>query len=152
MFDPDGLFNVEKPTEPKYYGKTALALKLAIEHGVNPRDALLLARGGNPPAERTVKDFKRKVARYSLTRPAMVKLAHDVVKNTLQGVTDSYTTQKVDRKGKVVDIIETVAPTYTNKLAAAAMVMDRDQPVVHQSVNLNGELKDFMPVLLDDYS
>jgi hypothetical protein len=154
-FDPDGIFTpqpVQQATRPRIYGKTAIALKLAIEHGVEPRDALLMARNGKPPADRTVTDFRRKVAKYSLTRPAMVKMAHDVVKNTLMGQNDTYTTEKMTRDGRVVTVCETVAPTFTNKLAAAAMVMDRDQPIVHQSVNLNGELKDFMPVLLDDYS
>ena len=149
-FDPDGM--LQPATEPRLYAKTSQALKLVLDHGVTPRDALLLARGGNPPSVAAVKNFKQKVAKYSLTRPAMVKLAHDCVKNVLSGVVDVHTTEKIDRQGNVVTIRESVAPTHTNKLAAAAMVMDRDQPIVHQSVNLNGELKDFIPVLLDDYS
>jgi hypothetical protein len=111
-----------------------------------------MARNGNPPADRTVTDFRRKAAAYSLTRPAMVKLAHDAVKNALSGQVDTYTTQKMNKNGEIVTIQETIAPTVTNKLVAAAMVMDRNQPIVHQSVNLNGELKDFMPVMLDEYS
>ena len=154
-FDPDGLFApqaVQTATEHRYYGKTAQAIKLIVEHGVVPRDALLLARGGNPPSATAVKEIRRKAAQYSLTRPAMVKLAHDAVKNALSGQVDTYTTQKMNKNGEIVTIQETIAPTVTNKLAAAAMVMDRDQPIVHQSVNLNGELKDFMPVMLDEYS
>ena len=154
-FDPDGLFTpqaVQTDTQPRYYGKTAQAIKLIVDHGVIPRDALLLARNGKPPSTTAVHEIRRKAAQYSLTRPAMVKLAHDCVKNVLSGVVDVHTTEKIDRQGNVVTIRESVAPTHTNKLAAASMVMDRDQPIVHQSVNLNGDLKDFIPVLLDDYS
>jgi len=148
-FDPGGLFAAP---EPQMYGKTARAMKLVIEHGCTPKDALLMVRNGGNVPDRTLKEFKRKVARYSLTRPAMVKLAHNCVENVLKCVPNVLTTQKMDKNGQVVDIVEQVIPTHTNQLAAAAMVFDRAEPVVRQNINLNGELKDFMPVILDDYS
>jgi hypothetical protein len=96
-------------------------------------------------------EIRQKAARYSLQRPAMVKLAHKVVSDTLKGKADQITTQKLGKDGQVVEIIEQIAPTHTNKLTAAAMVFDRAEPVVRQNVNLNGDLKDFMPVNLGSY-
>lgn len=150
-FDPDGLLRVETPAPRKMRSTTQQAMKLVLEHHVEPKDALFLAHG-RPVDKSAVTQFKAKVARYSLTRPAMIKLAHDVVKNTLAGQADTYTTQKLHRDGTVKTVTETIAPTHTNKLAAAAMVFDRAEPVIRQNVNLNGDLKDFMPVVLEDFS
>ena len=150
-FDPDGLLRLEPAPEPKMTSRTRQAMKLVLEHQVEPKDALILAHG-RAVDRSAVTAFKAKVARYSLTRPAMVKLAHDVVKNTLSGQVDTYTTQKLHRDGTVMTVTETLVPTHTNKLAAAAMVFDRAEPVIRQNVNLNGDLKDFLPVMLDDFS
>ena len=149
-FDPDGLFSTPSVQEPKYYSKTQKALHLLQTHDISPKDALTLARGSVPSRDAVTK-FKQKAARYSLTRPAMVKLAHNVVKDTLIGQVQSYTTEKIGKNGQVVTIVETIAPTVTNQLAAAAMVFDRAEPVVRQNVNLNGDIKDFMPVNLGSY-
>jgi hypothetical protein len=150
-FDPDGLLVLDRPREGEIRSKTKKALELVAEHGVDPKDALTLVHG-RQLAGSSVKAFRRKAAQYSLTRPAMVKLAHDVVKNTLSGQVDTYTTQKLHRDGTVMTVTETLVPTHTNKLAAAAMVFDRAEPVIRQNVNLNGDLKDFLPVMLDDFS
>ncbi len=154
-FDPDGLLTptpIQKATTPRLYQKTEQAVKLIVNHGLDAKTALKLATGNPNPGRTAVGELRRKAARYSLTRPAMVKMAHDVVKKTLAGEPDSYTTQKLTRSGEVVTVTETVAPTHTNKLTAAAMVFDRAEPVIRQNVNLNGDLKDFMPVVLDDFS
>jgi len=156
-FDPDGLFasgGNSPPSggnSPRMYKKTERACQLIVNHGVDPKEALKLATGNPSPGRTAVMEIRQKAARYSLQRPSMVKLAHKVVKDTLSGKADKITTQKLHRDGKVIEIVETIAPTHTNKLQAAAMVFDRAEPVVRQNVNLNGDLKDFMPVRLDDY-
>jgi hypothetical protein len=151
-FDPDGLFIVPiERKRPEIYGKTQKAIELVVNHGLTPSDALCLATGKQQIDSGTLSRFRAKVQKHSLARPAMVKLAHSVVQDVLRGKADSVTTQKLGKNGQVVDIIEQIAPTHTNKLAAAAMVFDRAEPVVRQNVNLNGDLKDFMPVNLDDF-
>jgi hypothetical protein len=148
-FDPDGLFSGGKP--PQLYGKTKRIINLINNHGHEPREAIKLVTGNTTPNRNTVADIRQKAARYSLQRPAMVKLAHKVVADTLKGKADQIHQQKVNKDGQVVDFIEQIAPTHTNKLAAAAMVFDRAEPVIRQNVNLNGDLKDFMPVNLADF-
>jgi hypothetical protein len=154
-FDPDGMFQAPGERfiskEPRYYGKTQKALMLVERHGVDPADALRLATGNPTPNPATLTAFRKKAAAYSLSRPSMVKLAHSVVKDTMSGKCDQIQQQKVTSTGQVVDFIENIAPTHTNKLAAAAMVFDRVEPVVRQNINLNGNLADFMPVKLECY-
>ena len=155
-FDPDGMFTTQKLHSGTQkvrglYAKTERACQLIVHHGVEPREALKLATGNPSPGRTAVMEIKQKAARYSLSRPAMVKLAHKVVADTLKGKPDQIVQQKVDKNGQVVEYVEQIAPTHTNKLAAASMVFDRAEPVVRQNVNLNGDLKDFMPVNLSDF-
>jgi hypothetical protein len=151
MFDPDGILAPEPQVMPRYARKTQQAIKLVAEHGVDAKTALMLVHN-RPVDPSAVKAFRKKVAAHALTRPAMVKLAHNVVRDVLQGKADEVTQQKLDRNGQVVEIIDKIVPTHTNRLAAAAMVFDRVEPVINRNVTLTGELKDFMPVDLDEYS
>jgi hypothetical protein len=130
--------------------KTKKALALAINHGVDPKTAMTLARGGNPPSPAALTNFRRKVAKHSLSAPSMVKLAHNVVKDVLKGATREYQAQKCVAGVGVVDYTEVMAPTHTNQLAAAAMVMDRVEPIIRHQVNANLNM-DFLPVDLDKY-
>ena len=47
------------------------------------------------------------------------------------------------------EIIEEIAPTWTNKIAAASMIYDRVEPVVHQNLNVNATIS---PVDLSKYT
>jgi len=109
--------------------KTKKAIELSIKHGVDAKEAYRLANGKEPtPA--ALSRIKEKVRKYSLTAAPMVKLAHSVVKDALQGKAQEYKQQRFDsKKGQVIEFTEVVAPSVTNKLAAASMVLDRDQPL-----------------------
>ena len=151
-FDPEGTLTPRKqPPNTGLTSKTKRIINLINNHGHDPREAIKLVTGNTSPARDTVRLVRQKAARYSLARPAMVKLAHNVVKNVLEGKTREVKQQKVDSKGIVVDYIETQAPTATNQLQAAAMVFDRVEPVINRNVNLTGDLKDFLPVDLEHF-
>ena len=130
--------------------KTQKALDLAVNHGVTPKDAYTLVNG-KVPTPATLTRFKQKVSKHSLQAPGMAKLAHQVVKDALMGVGAAVHQQAFDKKtGKVVDFTETIAPTFTNRLVAAAMVVDRVDPLVRRSENLNVNV-DCSPVDLEKY-
>lgn len=135
---------------PRLYGKTKRAMKLVIEHGVDIKEALVLANDGKKLTSGAISHFREKVRRHSLTAPGMVKLANQAIKDALQMKPITYEAAKVCAGIGVVDYTETIMPTITNRLAAASMVMDRDQPVVRQNVNLNANV-DISPVDLSKY-
>lgn len=128
--------------------KTKTALNLAINHGVDPKTAITLASGGITPSATAVSNFKAKVAKYSLQAPGMQKLASNVVKDVLKGKVVTYSTQKAVAGVGIVDMEITERPTFTNQLAAAAMVMDRVEPIVKHNINVNANL-DFLPFSLE---
>lgn len=123
------------PKEPRFYGKTKRALDLVTEHGVDPKDALILATGNQNVTSGAVSHFREKVRKYSLSRPAMVKMAHQAIKETLAM--------------KPVDIGDgkQMFPSHTNRLAAAAMVADRAEPIVRANLNINADVE--APIDLD---
>ena len=59
-------------------------------------------------------------------------MAHQAVKDTLQGKEARYDAVKVFSNGKREAYQEVIVPSYTNKLAAASMIFDRDQPIKGQ--------------------
>jgi hypothetical protein len=120
-------------------GKTKKAVILAAEHGVELKEAMILAGYKPPLSPATVSRNKGLVEKYSLQTPRMQKLAHKAVLDTLQGKEVRYSAQKVTKDGVVVDYEEVITPSYTNKLAATAMVFDRVDPPVKrtESMNLN---------------
>jgi hypothetical protein len=80
----------------------------------------------------------------------MQKLASRAVQDVLQGKVVEVDAVKILANGEKVPYVEKIVPTYTNKLAAAAMVADRVEPIVRQSVNLNIDV-DICPVDLSRY-
>jgi hypothetical protein len=120
----------------RFYGKHQQAADLVVNHGVEPKDALILVTGKNPDRA-SLSRFREKVNKYSLARPAMQKLAHKAVRDVLEGKEVEVKTQKVTPGGKIVEYTEKLIPSHTNRLAAAAMVADRVEPIVRQNINLN---------------
>jgi hypothetical protein len=111
-------------SRPVMTDRIATAANLVINHGVDEQTAMELA-AGRPVSKRTVDGFKDKVRKYALTVPSLVKKARNRVRDT------------IDMVPLVTNSGEEVYPSHTNALAAASMVLDRDQPVVNRSVNLN---------------
>jgi hypothetical protein len=121
----------------KCAGKTKTIMAL-MEKGMDARTALIVGTGNIDPHRNTVTQVKKKYEKWSLARPAMVKLAHQAVQETLA------------MKPIITSDGKEIHPSHTNRLAAAAMVADRAEPVVRQNVNLNLNAE-ISPVDLDRY-
>ena len=126
--------------QSKLYPKTLDAINL-VNAGVSPEDALKYVNFKQNIRKETVSRFKAKLKKHSLQSPNMVKLAHNAVKDCL---TDQpIVSKRTDKQGN--EIIEETPPTWTNKLAAASMVMDRVEPAIRQNLNVNANV-DVHPV------
>jgi len=134
-------------TTPKYQPKTLAAIKM-VNNQVDPYTALQLVNNKDKISAAAVCKLKKKVNKYSLTHPKLVKAAKNQVERILSGETREIEQQKVTKDGQVVDYIETIAPSDTNILAAAALVYDRYEPVIKQGLQIN---VDISAINLDSY-
>ena len=120
----------------------------SIEHAVK-----VVKNKDNVPKDTALK-IKKKFDKWSLSRPAMVKLADRAVKETLKMTPIATETLKRCLECKGVDplmqtcptcagtgvVREMLYPSHTNRLAAAAMVKDREEPIVRHSVNIETKI------------
>lgn len=129
---------VQTDKQPRYYEKTAIALKM-MDAGIDARKALQVVHNKAKVANQTVSSLRQKHRQYSLAKPRTVALAQKAILDTLKGETSEIRQQKVGKAGQVIEYTEIIAPTVTNKLAAAAMVYDRYEPAITrtESVNVN---------------
>jgi hypothetical protein len=126
-----------KQIEPRIYRKTQAAIQM-VETGVNPADALKITNNTSEVTGEAVRKFNKKFARYSLTHPKIVKLAHNQLERILKGEPREVKQQTVNKQGEVVDYIEQIAPTDTNILTGVGMVYDRIDPVKREDAgNIN---------------
>jgi hypothetical protein len=133
--------------------KTLRAFDL-MDKDVSPSDAHKLATGNNNPHPRTIDALKKKYDKYLLSKASTVKLASKVYLETMKMTPVKTDEVKVcpECRGKKDDegapspcvtcnstgIVSTLLyPSHTNRLAAAEAVMERVDPVVRQSMNLN---------------
>ena len=112
--------------------KTLEAFKL-VAAGLEPREALQAVNCTKKISSQSVSVFKKKLKKYSLTSPSIVKSANNQIKRILAGEVREVPKQAVTKAGEVVDYTEVIAPSDTNILAAASMVYDRYEPVKGQS-------------------
>jgi hypothetical protein len=135
----------------------------AMDKGLSAEEAYFLVTGKRVMHRNTKSDLKKKHDKWLLSRPQLQKLASNAVRDTLKMMpveTESVETCPGCKAGqdkpscKVCSgtgVLKTVIhPSYTNRLAAAAMVVDRVDPVVRQSMNLNVN-KTFIEVDLVKY-
>ena len=109
-----------------------------MDMGLSAEDATKLVKNKDKLSPNAKTKINKKYEKHSLAKPAMVKLAHNAIQDTL-------------KMAEVVDSTGNVSiPSHTNRLAAANMVMDRAQPVVRQNLNLNIKA-DIDPVDLTNY-
>ena len=102
--------------------KTAQDILLICKAGVTAREALSL-RGIDNPNPDTVTDLKKKSEIWLLSSPDLQKLAHHAVRDTLKMKPIKV---KVSPYG---DEDMFIYPQVSNRLAAAAMVTDRTEPI-----------------------
>jgi len=138
----------ERP--PKFYGKTQEAVNLIINHGVDDKTALVLTGCKAAHDTGALSRFRKKVSKLLVAQPKRVRSAMQALDDTLRMVPITYDASRpVAGVGKV-DYTETIMPSITNRLAAAAMVLDRADPIIKHNVNLNVNT-DISPVDLSEY-
>jgi hypothetical protein len=124
--------------------KTIAQLKM-MDNGVDALTALQLTNNKDKIAPITKYKLEQKYKKYSLLSPAMRKLAHNAIKDCL---TDQpIINTKRDKDGN--EITEAISPTWSNKIAAASMVYDRVEPVIHKAESVSHHV--IHPVDLSKY-
>lgn len=125
--------------QPKLHKNTMLALAM-MGNGTDARTALQIVHNKEKVNKNTVTELKKKYRKYSLQAPGMIKSANSQIKRILSGEVREITQQKATKDGQVIEYTEQIAPSDTNILAAAAMVYDRFEPAVRQTLNVNVEV------------
>ena len=129
---------------PKYAQKTIDAINL-VSAGLEPTKALQAVNYKANITQQAVNKFKKKYQKYSLTSPKITKLAHDAITDCLS---DQPIIQvKKDKDGN--EVTEAISPTWSNKMAAASMVYDRVEPVIHRAESVSHHV--IHPVDLSKY-
>lgn len=92
-----------------------------------------------------IRELKKKLDKTSIVTAKTKRLAKRAVMETLE--MKAVTEVKIDNKGNKVTVED--KPTHANRLSAAAMILDRAEPVIqrHQTesvnINLDGTLLDY---------
>ena len=102
--------------------KTAQDILLICKNGLTAKEALQM-RGENNPNKDTLTNLKKKSERWMLSSPDLQKLSYNTVRDTLK-MKPIEVRQSPDNEKK-----DYIYPTVSNRLAAAAMVTDRTEPV-----------------------
>jgi len=134
---------------PIFNHKTQKLMDLVTNHGIDPKEAILLTEGEMPTPSR-VSRLKEKARKLMVTAPKRVKSALQALDDTLAMKPITYEASKPVAGIGIVDYQETIMPSITNRLAAAAMILDRDQPIKNVNVNLNANAQ-ISPVDLERY-
>lgn len=93
-----------------------------MNKGLTAREAYQLVFA-DEPTKRRLQQYTKEHRALTLTNPVLVQKAHDVISETLEG------------KVLVQDGVQ-IVPTYSNRLQAAAMVLDRAEPIIKINQNL----------------
>jgi len=127
---------------PKYE-----AFEILRENGLNPGRAAQALGMAKQSGYEIAKQLDK---RYDLTSKKYIKLASQVIKNTLSGDARLDPKTLVTKDGQIVDYIDKTYPSVTNQIAVAQMVYDRVQPLIQRSINLNASI-DIHPVNLKEF-
>lgn len=113
-----------------------------LEKSQIPTAQIARGLGYAPPYLHTL---KKKLDKTSLVSAKAKRLAKKAVIETLE--MQAVTEKKLDNKGN--EVLVEIKPSHANRLTAAAMVLDRSEPIVqkHQTqsvnINLDGTLLDY---------
>ena len=112
----------DKTTRRKAVKQTVLEY---MDKGLSAEEAYCIANPGHTPTARLLQLYRKEHQHITLSHPVLVAKAQDAIAETLDGHTI------VTEQG------ETITPTYSNRLQAAQMVLDRAEPIIKVSHNLN---------------
>ena len=119
-----------------------MAVQELLEKSQMPINAIAKAMNYH---ESYIPQLRRKLESTSIVSAKAKRLAKKAVIETLE--MKAVTEKKLDNKGNIVEVED--KPSHSNRLTAAAMVLDRSEPIIqhHQnenvSINLDGTLLDY---------
>ena len=109
------------------------AVKLAVSCET-PLIEAYQAITGRKPTPGTLQRMEDKIPAWSLHHPTAQRTASQTIRKFAKGVE-----------------VNGIKPKDSTVLSAAARIIDSEDPIVKRSVNLTGELRDFMPFDPSDY-
>lgn len=125
---------IELPDDLSTKDKAYAALRA---NGVGIKDAYQISSGNKEFHERTPYYHERKLRTKSIINEDLVELAHKAVKETLAMTPQAVKRTVVTGKGEVVSYEDNLYPTHGNRLEAAKMIVDRDEPTIQKHLNMN---------------
>lgn len=106
-------------------------------NGFNSKQAYELAGGKKVHAESTPYVMDRKIKTKSLVSPKLKKLAHLAVEETLRMQPVDIERVVVTKEGNQVRVQDKLYPSHSNRLTAAQLIIDRDEPAIQKHLNMN---------------
>ena len=99
-----------------------------MDKGLSAEESYCIANPGHTPTKRLMQMYRKEHQTLLLTNPILVEAAQNVIADTLDGIA-------LEVNG------ELIAPTHSNRLQAAQMVLDRAEPIIkiNQNLNINAE-------------
>lgn len=122
-----------RPQNPPMMKKTEEAIKLVVEHGIEPLKALMIVNKKDTISRGSVHNLNKHVAKWSIERPAAQKIAHSTLLKFASG-----------------NSVNGIEPKAVDVRACAERIVDQSTPVTRrtESVNIN---VDVCPVDLSRY-
>jgi len=127
---------------PEGISKRDKAFAVLRANGFNIKDSYEIAGKKTGCSDSAPSHQEKKVRSLSIINPELIKSAHQAVKDTLEMKSQPVTRTMVTKNGEAVTYNDNLYPSHSNRLEAARMVIDRDEPTIQKQVrmNLNAEV------------
>lgn len=122
---PDDLSEVDK------------AFVVLRANGFSKKKAYEIASGKTDFHPSTPNAKEKAIRSRSIVNPELVDLAHKAIQDTLTMTPQDITRTVVTKEGDTITFKDKLYPSHSNKLDAAKMIVDRDEPAVQKHMNLN---------------
>lgn len=125
---------LELPDEMELKDKAYLTLRA---NGFNPKQAHELAGGKKAKSSGTPYMREKRLRTKSIVNPKLTKLAHLAVEETLRMQPVDIERVVVTKEGNQVRVQDKLYPSHSNRLTAAQLIIDRDEPAIQKHLNMN---------------
>lgn len=116
-------------------------------NGFKPQEAHELAGGKNPKDRTTPYLREKRIKTKSIVNPKLTKLAHLAVEETLRMQPVDIERVVVTKEGNQVRVQDKLYPSHSNRLTAAQLIIDRDEPAIQKHLNMSinaGDIADLI--------
>lgn len=125
---------LELPDEMELKDKAYLVLRA---NGFNPKQSHELAGGKKAKSSGTPYMREKRLRTKSIVIPKLKKLAHQAVEETLRMQPVDIERIVVTKDGNQVKVNDKLYPSHSNRLTAAQLIIDRDEPAIQKHLNMN---------------